>query len=78
MDGNNVKKYDKNRQLSCRIYSFPAAARLLLQRLSQLYKILNLDKMQFRSMERSDKYVHIYSMIFLVLFLSSIQMGLII
>ena len=31
MDGNNVKKDDENGQLSCRIYSYPAAACLLLQ-----------------------------------------------
>ena len=31
MDGNNVKKNDENGQLSCGIYSCPAAAGLLLQ-----------------------------------------------
>ena len=36
MGGNNVKKDDENGQLSCGIYSSPAAARLYLQRLSRL------------------------------------------
>ena len=35
MGGNNVKKDDENGQLSCGIYSSPAAACLLLQRLGQ-------------------------------------------
>ena len=35
MDGNNVKKDDENGKLDCGIYSSPAAAGLLLQRLSR-------------------------------------------
>ena len=35
MDGINVKKDDENGQLSCRIYSSPAAARLSLRRLGR-------------------------------------------
>ena len=35
MDGNNAEKDGKNSQLSCGIYSSPAATRLLLQRLGE-------------------------------------------
>ena len=35
MDENNVKKDYENGQLSCRIYSSPAAARLTLERLGR-------------------------------------------
>ena len=35
MDGNNVKKYDKNGKLDYGIYSSPAAAGLCLKRLGR-------------------------------------------